>query len=136
MTGTALTDINTLRKRARQHIEEGAVTSGYGADREAVLKMLNADRIAERIVQLRGQPDFSPDGVAARSHAEYVEGTPLEDLIQEDLITERIAIESYREMVSYLADEDPTTRRMLEDILASEEEHADDPSSLPETLPG
>jgi imidazolonepropionase-like amidohydrolase len=69
MTGTALTDINTLRKRARQHIEEGAVTSGYGADREAVLKMLNADRIAERIVQLRGQPDFSPDGVAARSHA-------------------------------------------------------------------
>jgi bacterioferritin len=167
-----LTDIPTLRKRARQHIEEGAVTSGYAADRETVVKLLNealateivcvlrykrhyfmaagihaapvaaeflehaneemlhADRIAGRIIQLRGEPNFSPDGLAARSHAEYVEGTTLREMIKEDLIAERIAIESYREMVGYLAQQDPTTRRMLEEILASEEEHAEDLSSL------
>jgi len=172
-----LTDIKTLRKRARQHIEEGAVTEGYAADREIVIKLLNealatelvcvlrykrhyfmaggihaapvaneflehaneemlhADRIAERIVQLRGEPNFSPDGLTERSHAEYVEGTTLKEMIREDLIAERIAIESYREMVGYLGDHDPTTRRMLEDILASEEEHADDLSSLLETMP-
>jgi bacterioferritin len=171
-----LTDIATLRKRARQHIESGAVTSGYAADRETVIKMLNAalateivcvlrykrhyfmaagihaapvaaeflehaneemlhaDRIAARIVQLRGEPNFSPDGLAARSHAEYVEGGSLRDMIKEDLIAERIAIESYREMVTYLADRDPTTHRMLEQILASEEEHAEDLSSLLEGL--
>jgi bacterioferritin len=171
-----LTDIQTLRRRARQHIEEGAVTSGYAADRETVVKMLNealateivcvlrykrhyfmatgihaapvaaeflehaneemlhADRIAERIIQLRGEPNFSPDGLAARSHAEYVEGGSLREMIKEDLIAERIAIESYREMVDYLAEQDPTTRRILEEILASEEEHADDLSSLIEEL--
>lgn len=173
-----LTDIQTLRKRARQHIENGAVTSGYAADREAVIKLLNealatelvcvlrykrhyfmaagihatsvaaeflehaneemlhADRIAERIVQLRGEPNFSPDGLAGRSHAEYVEGGTLREMIKEDLIAERIAIESYREMVGYLAKQDPTTRRMLEEILASEEQHADDLSSLLEGLTG
>lgn len=173
-----LTDIPTLRKRARQHIEEGAVTSGYAADRETVIKLLNealateivcvlrykrhyfmaagihatpvaaeflehaneemlhADRIAERIIQLRGEPDFSPDGLAARSHAEYVEGSTLREMIKEDLIAERIAIESYREMIGYLADQDLTTRRMLEEILASEEKHADDLSSLLEGLTG
>ena len=177
-TRPPLTDIQTLRKRARQHIEEGAVTSGYAADREAVIKLLNealateivcvlrykrhyfmaagihaapvaaeflehaneemlhADRIAERIIQLRGEPNFSPDGLAARSHAEYVEGGTLREMIKEDLIAERIAIESYREMVGYLAEQDPTTRRMLEEILASEEEHADDLSSLLEGLTG
>lgn len=173
-----LTDIPTLRKRARQHIEDGAVTSGYAADREAVIKLLNealateivcvlrykrhyfmaagihaapvaaeflqhaneemlhADRIAERIIQLRGEPNFSPDGLAARSHAEYVEGGTLREMIKEDLIAERIAIESYREMVGYLAGRDPTTHRMLEEILASEEEHAEDLSSLLEGLTG
>ena len=172
-----LTDIQTLRKRARQHIEDGAVTSGYAANREAVIKMLNealatelvcvlrykrhyfmaagihaapvaaeflehaneemlhADLIAKRIVELRGEPNFSPDGLAARSHAEYVEGANLRDMIKEDLIAERIAIESYREMVGYLGEQDPTTRRMLVEILAGEEEHAEDLSSLLEGLP-
>jgi bacterioferritin len=167
-----LTDIQTLRKDARQHIEKGAVTSGYAADRTTVIRLLNealateivcvlrykrhyfmaagihaapvaaeflehaneemlhADRIAERIVQLRGEPNFSPDGLAERSHAEYVEGGTLGEMIKEDLIAERIAIESYREMIAYLGEQDPTTRRMLEEILASEEEHADDLSSL------
>ena len=171
-----LTDIETLRKRARQHIEEGAVTSGYAADRETVIKLLNealatelvcvlrykrhyfmatgihaapvaaeflahadeemahADLIAGRIIQLRGEPNFSPDGLAARSHAEYVEGATLRDMIKENLIAERIAIESYREMIGYLGEQDTTTRRMLEGILASEEEHAEDLSSLIEGL--
>src|SRR4051812_43871146 len=171
-----LTDIQTLRKRARQHIEEGAVTSGYAADRKTVIKLLNealatelvcvlrykrhhfmatgihaapvaaeflahaneemahADRIAERIIQLRGEPNFSPDGLAARSHAEYVEGATLRDMIKENLIAERVAIESYREMIGYLGAQDTTTRRMLEEILASEEEHAEDLSSLIEGL--
>lgn len=167
-----LTDIKTLRERARQHIEKGAVTSGYAADRKQVIKMLNealatelvcvlrykrhyfmaagihaapvaaeflqhateemshADLIAKRIVELGGEPDFSPDGLAQRSHAEYVAGESLTSMIEEDLIAERIAIESYREMIAYLGDEDSTTRRMLETILASEEEHAEDLSSL------
>jgi len=171
-----LSDIQTLRKRARQHIEEGAVTSGYAADRETVLKLLNealateivcvlrykrhyfmadgihaepvaaeflehatqemehADRIAGRIIQLRGEPNFSPDGLSTRSHAEYAEGESLKDMIKEDLVAERVAIESYREMVAYIAEKDPTTRRILEDILASEEEHADDLVSLLEGL--
>jgi bacterioferritin len=175
-TPPQLTDIATLRKRARQHIEKGAVTSGYAADREAVIKMLNealateivcvlrykrhyfmangihaasvaaeflehaneemqhADLIAARIIQLRGEPNFSPDGLAARSHAEYAEGSTLREMIKEDLIAERVAIESYREMVAYLAGQDPTTHRMLEGILASEEEHAEDLSSLLEGM--
>lgn len=172
----ALTDIKTLRERARQHTEKGAVTSGYAADREQVIRMLNealatelvcvlrykrhyfmaagihaapvaaeflehateemahADLIAKRIIELRGEPNFSPDGLAARSHAEYVEGDSLKSMIKEDLVAERIAIESYREMIAYLGDQDPTTHRMLEGILASEEEHADDLSSLLEGL--
>ena len=171
-----LSDIQSLRKRARQHIEEGAVTSGYAADRDSVIKMLNealateivcvlrykrhyfmasgihaapvaaeflehaseemlhADLIAKRIIELRGEPNFSPDGLAARSHAEYVEGDSLKSMIKEDLIAERIAIESYREMIAYLGDQDPTTHRMLEGILASEEEHAEDLSSLLEGM--
>ena len=172
----SLTDIPTLRKRAREHIEGGAVTSGYAADREVVLKLLNealatemvcvlrykrhyfmasgihadpvaaeflehatqemahADLLAARIIQLRGEPNFSPDGLSARSHAEYVEGNTLKEMIQEDLVAERIAIESYREMVAYIGERDPTTRRILEEILASEEEHADDLVSLLEGL--
>lgn len=163
-----LTDIKTLRERARQHIENGAVTEGYSADRETVIKLLNealateivctlryrrhyfmasginaesvaaeflqhaneeqghADQIAQRIVQLQGEPNFNPEGLLTRSHAEYVEGTSLTDMIKEDLVAERIAIDSYREMVNYLGTDDPTSRRMMEGILAVEEEHADD----------
>jgi len=171
-----LTDIETLRQRARQHIEEGAVTAGYTADRDTVVKLLNtalateiicqlrykrhyfmadgihaeaakaefiehakqeaehADSIAGRIVQLGGAPDFSPEGLATRSHAQYVEGVSLLDMIKEDLVAERIAIESYAEMVRYLDDDDPTTRRLMEEILAKEEEHADDLRTLLERL--
>ncbi len=171
-----LTDVQTLRKRAREHIEQGAVTQGYTADRETVLKLLNealatelicvlryrrhyfmasgleaqsvaaeflqhaneeqghADQIAARIVQLGGEPNFSPDGLSTRSHAEYVEGTDLIDMIKEDLVAERIAIDSYREMVTYCGTEDPTTRRMLEEILAVEEEHAEDLVSMLQRL--
>jgi bacterioferritin len=174
--GAALSDIQTLRKRARQHIEEGAVTPGYAADRGAVVKLLNealatelvcvlrykrhffmakginsdpvkaeflahageemnhADRLAKRIIELGGEPNFSPDGLSERSHAEYVEGDTLNAMIKEDLIAERIAIESYREMIAYLADHDPTTQRMLKEILATEEEHAEDLVSLLEGL--
>jgi bacterioferritin len=173
---TFLSDIQTLRKRAREHIERGAVTEGYNADRDTVLKLLNealatelicvlrykrhhfmatgihsqsvaqeflehaneelghADQIAARIVQLGGAPNFSPDGLSSRSHAEYVEGENLIDMIKEDLVAERIAIDSYREMVQYCGNNDPTTRRMLEGILAVEEEHADDLVSLLEQL--
>ena len=90
----------------------------------------HADQIAARIVQLGGEPDFSPEGLATRSHAEYKEGTTLLDMIREDLVAERIAIDSYREMIDYLGNDDSTTRRMLEGILAMEEEHADDLASL------
>jgi len=171
-SGAVLSDIPALRKRARQNIEEGAVTTGYAADREAVIRMLNealatelvcvlrykrhyfmakgihadpvkaeflahageemvhADRLAKRLVELGGEPNFSPDGLSARSHAEYVEGDTLNAMIKEDLIAERIAIESYREMIAYLGEHDPTTQQMLKEILASEEEHADDLASL------
>ena len=171
-----LTDIKTLRERARQHIENGAVTEGYGADRETVVKLLNealateivcvlrykrhyfmasgihaegvaaeflehandeqghADQLAQRIVQLQGEPNFNPEGLLMRSHAEYVEGTSLTDMIKEDLVAERIAIDSYREMIEYFGNEDPTSRRMLEGILAVEEEHADDLVSLLENI--
>ena len=90
----------------------------------------HADRIAERIVQLGGQPNFSPEGIASRSHSEYVEGKDLQDMIKEDLVAERVAIDSYRAMIEYIAGDDPTTRRMLEDIPAKEEEHAEDLASL------
>jgi len=163
-----LTDIKTLRERARRHIEKGAVTEGYSADRETVIKLLNealateivcvlrykrhyfmasgihaegvaseflqhandeqghADQIAARIVQLGGEPNFNPDGLLTRSHAEYVEGETLIDMIKEDLVAERIAIDSYRDMINYFGNDDPTTRRLMESILAVEEEHADD----------
>ena len=167
-----LTDIKTLRERARKHIEKGAVTEGYTADRGTVIKLLNealatelvcvlrykrhyfmangiqadsvaaeflehandeqghADQIAARIVQLGGEPNFNPEGLLTRSHAEYVEGDSLTDMIKEDLVAERIAIDSYREMVRYFGTDDPTSRRMIEGILAVEEEHADDLVSL------
>lgn len=167
-----LTDIKTLRERARKHIENGAITDGYSGDRETVIRLLNealatelicilrykrhyfmatginaqpvaaeflqhaneeqmhADQLARRIVQLDGEPNFSPEGLATRSHAEYVEGETLIDMIREDLVAERIAVDSYREMINFVAADDPTTRRLLEEILAMEEEHADDLASL------
>jgi len=170
-------DVEGLRVRARQHIEEGAVTSGYSAHRKTILKRLNdalatetvcvlryrrhhfmargihsqtvaaeflahsneeqmhADQLAARIVQLGGEPDFAPDTLASRSHAEYVEGRSLADMITEDLVAERIAIDSYREFVQYIGDQDPTTRRLLESILAMEEEHADDLADLLHEIP-
>src|SRR5208282_464826 len=172
-----ITDIQTLRKRARRHIEQGSVTAGYSADRVIVLQLLNdslatelvcvlryrrhhfmargihsqsvaaeflthsneeqghADQIAERIVQLGGAPDFAPAGLASRSHAEYVEGDSLASMIEEDLVAERIAIDSYRDIIQYLGAQDPTTRRMLEAILAMEEQHADELADLLVTLP-
>jgi bacterioferritin len=171
-----LTDVTTLRRRAREHIMQGAVTSGYTADRETVLKLLNealateivcvlrykrhyfmadgiaadavkaeflqhaneeqqhADQIAARIVQLNGEPNLNPEGLTSRSHAEYVEGEDLIDMIKEDLVAERIAIDSYRDMINYIGDKDTTTKRMLESILAMEEEHADDLVGLLEKM--
>jgi bacterioferritin len=97
-------------------------------------EMGHADQIALRITQLQGEPNFNPVGITDRSHAEYVEGTTLVDMIREDLVAERIAIDSYAEMVRYIGEGDPTTRRMMEGILAAEEEHADDLANLLSSL--
>jgi bacterioferritin len=172
MKGDFISDVEEIRRRAREHIERGPVTPGYKADVEMVVKLLNealatelvctlrykrhhfmakginsepvaaeflehaneeqahADQIASRIVQLGGEPNFNPTGLTSRSHAEYVEGGSLIDMIREDLVAERIAIDSYGEMIRYMGENDPTTRRMLEGILAKEEEHADDMANL------
>ncbi len=95
----------------------------------------HADRIAERIVQLGGAPDFSPSNLLSRSHSEYVEGTTLRDMIEEDLVAERVAIDSYREIASWFAGFDTTTRQMIEEIQAVEEEHADDLAELLDQFP-
>ena len=100
----------------------------------ATEEQAHADRLAERIVQLGGEPNLSPVGLLNRSHSEYVEGESLVEMITEDLIAERIAIDSYREMVTYVGTDDPTTRRVLEGILAQEEEHAEDLVSLLKVL--
>jgi len=163
-----LTDIKELRRRARSHIEEGAVTEAYRADRDTVLRILNealateivcvlrykrhyymaagihaqavaeeflehageeqghADLIAERITQLGGEPDLNPDGLLTRSHSDSVEGKGLVDMIKEGRVAGRMAIDSYADMIRYIGEDDLTTRRMLEGILATEEEHADD----------
>lgn len=173
-----LTDVKSLRESARRHVEEGAVTEHYRADRGKVLQLLNealateivctlryrhdhymarglkakvaadeflehadqemehAGRIAERIVQLGGEPDFDPQTVSGRSHAEYRLGKSLQDMIRENLVAERIAIDSYREMASFIGEDDPTTRRLLESILEVEEEHADDLADLLDAIPG
>jgi bacterioferritin len=172
-----LTDVKTLRARARQHIEDGAVTAGYGGNTETAVRVLNealateivcvlrykrhyfmakgihaapvadeflehaneeqshADRIAERIVQLGGAPNLSPEGMLSRSHSEYVEGHDLIDMIKEDLVAERIAIDSYREIAAYFSPFDATTRRMIEEIQAVEEEHAEDLSDMLTNVP-
>jgi bacterioferritin len=90
----------------------------------------HADKLAARIIQLNGEPNFSPEGLLTRSHSEYIEGQSLEDMIREDLVAERIAIESYTEIIRYFGDRDPTSRRLMEEILANEEEHAEDMRTL------
>ncbi len=171
-----VTDVQELRRRARAHMEQGAVTSGYKAGRETVIRVLNevlatelvcvlrykrhyymssgihaqsvaqeflehateeqghADLAAERIVQLGGAPNLNPEGLATRSHSQYIEGTSLLEMIREDLVAERIAVESYNEIIRYLGDDDPTSRTMMEKIMANEEEHAEDMKTLLESL--
>ncbi len=121
-----------LRYKRHQFMAKGIHAQGVAAEfaEHAAEEQAHADLIAERIVQLGGEPDFSPKGLESRSHAEYVEGKNLSEMIREDLIAERIAIDSYREIIQYIGDNDPTTRVMLEKVLAQEEEHADDLSSL------
>jgi bacterioferritin len=163
-----LTDVTTLRQRAREHIEQGPITAAYGADRQRVIDVLNealateivcvlrykrhyytatginagpvaaeflqhandelghADQIAMRITQLQGQPNFDPATLTQRSHSEYDASLALSDMIKEDLVAERVAIASYSDIVRWLGDKDPTSRRLVETILAVEEEHADD----------
>jgi bacterioferritin len=171
-----VSDVQELRRRARQHMEEGAVTSAYSADKDTVIRILNevlateivcvlrykrhyymatgihsqavaeeflehaneeqahADLAAERITQLGGEPNFNPEGLTMRSHSEYAEGKTLLDMVREDLVAERIAVESYTEIIRYLGSDDPTTRRMIEKIMAKEEEHADDMKTILENL--
>jgi bacterioferritin len=96
----------------------------------------HADALAKRIVQLGGEPDFSPEQLASRSHSEYVAGKTLDEMMREDLLAERIAIDTYGQIIRYIGNDDPTTRRLLEDILANEEEHADDLASMLERTTG
>ena len=127
-----------LRYRRHYFMANGAVGELIKGEllEHAKEEQQHADQIAERIVQLGGEPDFNPMGLAERSHAEYVEGNTLTDMVREDLVAERIAIESYSEMIRYLGDADPTTRRMLEGILAVEEEHAEELASMFATMHG
>ncbi len=176
MASHFVSNLSEIRRRARQHVLEGAVTSGYQADREKVIALLNealatelvcvlrykqhyflargiqaepvaqefaehaaeeqghADRIAQRITQLGGDPDFNPSGLASRSASEYVEGGALVQMIEDNLVAERIAIDTYHEAIRFVGEKDPTTRRMLEDILAVEEEHANELADLLATL--
>jgi bacterioferritin len=170
--GNFVADIKKMRERARRHMQSGAVTESYRADRAQVVKVLNdvlateivcvlrykshfylskgleaeparaeflkhageeqqhADWVAERITQLGGAPNFNPIGLSERSHSEYGRHNNLLTMIQEDLVAERVAIESYSEIVRWLGNDDPTTRRIIEDILKMEEEHADDMVNL------
>src|SRR5215813_8393017 len=171
-SGTFLTDMKEIRRRARQHLDDGAVTQNYKGKVEDSIALLNhavateivcvlrykfhavcaaglaseavkeefaqhakdeeehLDLLAERINQLGGKPNLNPEGVASRAASEYVEGENLVDMIKEDLVAERVAIETYRDMVRYFGDKDPTTRVLLERILAQEEEHANDMHDL------
>ena len=169
-------DMELIRRRAREKMDQGAVTSAYLADRDQVVAVLNevlateivctlrykrhyfmasgvkaavaaqeflehatqeaehADKLAERIVQLGGEPEFNPDLLSKNSHAQYVAGNSLKEMVYEDLVAERIAVDSYREIIQYIGDKDPTTRRLFEEILAQEEEHADDMADILESL--
>jgi bacterioferritin len=176
MMGQFVADIEAIRRRARSHMERGAVTENYRANVEDVIRVLNealatelvcilrykrhyfmasgidaqpvaaeflehaneeqqhADWIAARITQLGGAPNFNPDGLAGRSHSEYTEGETLLEMIEENLVAERIAIESYAEIIRWLANDDPTSRRLMEDILRTEEEHANDLVTMLEAM--
>lgn len=167
-----LTDVTELRRRAREHMERGAVMAGYAGDVDQAVALLNtalateivcvlryqydaimatgihsepakrefaehaadeqqhATRLAERISQLGGKPDMNPEGLLSRSHSEYASGDTLLEMLRENLVAERIAIDSYREMIQWFAPHDPTTRKLLEEILEKEEEHADDMHGL------
>jgi bacterioferritin len=167
-----LSDIKTLRARAREHIEQGNVTGTYVGDAQKTIDILqavlatelvcvlrytmhavaatgissegvkaefaehakdeqgHAMEVAERINQLGGRPNFNPDGLAGRSASQYSEGENLVDMIRENLIAERIAVDHYRELIRYFGDDDPTTRVMIEGILAKEEEHTNDMHDL------
>ena len=167
-----VSDIKKIRDRAREHINDGAITKGFKGDAAQIVKVLNealatelvcvlrykrhyymaqgihsdsvkaeflqhageeqvhADQIATRIVQLNGEPNLNPEGLLTRSHSEYQEGSDLVSMIKEDLVAERIAIQTYTEIIAWLGDQDPTTHRLMEEILAKEEEHAEDMSSL------
>jgi bacterioferritin len=126
-----------LRYMRHYYMAQGIHSESVKAEflEHAKEEQAHADRIAERIVQLGGEPDLNPDGLTSRSHSEYDEQAGLRAMIREDLVAERIAIESYREIIQWLGEKDPTTRKMMEEILASEEEHADDLKSLLEDLP-
>jgi bacterioferritin len=167
-----VSEVKKIRERARSHMERGAVTEGYKADRKKVVEVLNqvlatelvcilryrrhyftaaginadaakseflqhandeqqhADWLAARITQLNGEPNFDPEGLATRAHSEYAEGRNLTEMIKEDLVAERIAIDAYAEIIRWLGNDDPTTRKLMEDILKMEEEHADDLANL------
>jgi bacterioferritin len=174
--GDFLTDVETLRRRAREHMEEGPITAAYDADRDRVVAVLNealateivcvlrykrhyftatgmeagpvaaeflqhaneemghADQIALRITQLNGSPNFDPASLTQRSHSEYDDSAELVDMVKEDLVAERVAIASYNEIIRWLGDKDVTTRRLMETILAVEEEHATDLLSMLEQV--
>lgn len=163
-----IAEIESIRKAAREKIDQGAVTKHYGGDLKTIIGLLNdavateiictlrykshhykasalgasvaaaeflehsdqervhADSLSNRIIQLGGEPNLNPETLSKRSHADYVECETVKDMIMENLVAERIAIDTYREMIKYIGNDDPTTRRMLEEILAVEEEHADD----------
>jgi bacterioferritin len=172
MSDEFVLQIQTIRQQARKHLDQGPITSDYGADRGRVIEVLNevlaseivcvlrylrhyymadgidgesvkaeflehanderdhADRAAKRIVQLGGEPDLNPNVLAKRSHTEYKEGGTLAEMIEEDLVAERIAVASYQEIIRWLGDGDPTSRRIMEGLLSDEEKHADDLRSL------
>ena len=130
------TDVKALRQRARQHIEQGAVTAGYGADRKNVLKLLNDSLATEIVCVLRyRRHHFMARGIHSQAVAEEFLAHSVEEQGHADQLAERIAIDSYRDFIAYLGTADPTTRRLLEAILAVEEEHANDLADLLQVIP-
>ena len=134
-TALATELVCTLRYKRHYYMATGIAAETVAAEflEHANEEQQHADMLAERITQLGGEPDFSPDGITTRSHSEYVEGSNLREMIEENLVAERIAIDSYREIIQYLGNNDSTTRRIMEEILAVEEDHADDMTSLLES---
>lgn len=126
-----------LRYKNHYYTAQGMNAKSVAAEflEHAAEEQMHADMICERIVQLGGNPNLDPKGLISRSHSEYVEADTLREQIEEDLVAERIAIESYTEIIRWLGDKDPTSRRLMEDILRMEEEHADDLASLLAQVP-